>query len=196
MDGEQSKYRFTLNYKILVLGEEGIGKTSLIRQYIEKKFTHDYKTTLGADLKTKVLILDDHPATGERSKCVLQIWDIAGKTRISSLKQHYYKGGHGVFLVFDATSKDSLTNLQRWANDVDKYCPDAVKYLIGNKIDLIDDVVIAENEIDQMKEILGVKYCTKTSAKTGENVDKAFETIPRLIFEKVAKKLVFERSSS
>ncbi|MHA2296835.1 MAG: Rab family GTPase [Candidatus Hodarchaeales archaeon] len=188
MEEDQIDSDFTLYFKILLLGEEAVGKTSLIRQYVEGSFDHDYKTTLGADFKSKTVLLDNYPTTGKRSKIIMQLWDIAGKARLSSYKKHYFSDTAGVFLVFDATRRDTLTKLLGWVEDVNKYSPKVVKYLIGNKIDLNDEVVVHVEEMKQFETILEVARSLRTSAKTGENVEEAFTIISRMISDRAFSK--------
>ncbi|MFW9994967.1 MAG: Rab family GTPase [Candidatus Odinarchaeota archaeon] len=179
---------YTFNIKILLLGEESIGKTSLILQFVDKTFSSDYKTTLGADFKSKTLKLENVFGKGEITTVNLQIWDVAGRARLSSYKKYYYPGTSGVLLVFDLTRRDTLTHLISWIEDVNEYSPESVKYLIGNKNDLKNERVVLQQEQEQFKTILGASGSTETSAKTGENVDKVFALMSLLILEKVRGK--------
>ncbi|MFW9998073.1 MAG: Rab family GTPase, partial [Candidatus Odinarchaeota archaeon] len=121
LDDDQLAIDFTLNLKILILGEEAVGKTSLIRQYVEGSFEHDYKTTLGADVKSKTVLLENYPTIGKKTKFVLQLWDIAGKARLSSYKKFYFSDASGVFLVFDTTRRDTLAKLLSWVEEINTY---------------------------------------------------------------------------
>ena len=179
---------YTFNIKILLLGEESVGKTSLIYRFVDKTFSGDYKTTLGADLKSKTVTLENLFGKGETTTVNLQIWDVAGKARLSSYKKYYYPGTSGVLLVFDLTRRETLTNLMSWVEDVNEFSPGSVKYLIGNKNDLLDERIVLREERVQFETILGVTGGIETSAKTGDNVDEIFTLMSRFILAKVRAK--------
>ncbi|MFW9991238.1 MAG: Rab family GTPase [Candidatus Odinarchaeota archaeon] len=162
--------------KLLLIGERAVGKTSLMRQYIENKFSDDYKGTMGADFLSKTIRQNEVVYN-------LQLWDIAGESKYTSFKKYYYSGAQGVLMVFDVTRRETLTKLYHWVENIDRYSPRAVKYLIGNKIDLKDKIVIRQDERMQFEPILGAIGSLETSAKTGENVEYVFLTMANKIRE-------------
>jgi len=102
--------------KIILLGDSGVGKTSLMNRYSTGKFTGQYKATIGADFLSKEIAVT-LPRTGERKACVLQIWDTAGQERFQSLGVGFYRGADAVILVYDTTDPDSLEHLDHWRAD-------------------------------------------------------------------------------
>lgn len=164
--------------KVIILGDSGVGKTSLMQQYVNKKFTSQYKATIGADFLTKELTLDER-------KVVMQIWDTAGQERFQSLGVAFYRGADSCVLMFDVTNQKSFDNLDSWrdeflqqANPVD---PDNFPFmLIGNKIDVDESRRVVPTSAAQ-------KWCLErgnlpyfeTSAKDNTSVDQAFEVIGR-----------------
>ncbi|MFW9997834.1 MAG: Rab family GTPase [Candidatus Odinarchaeota archaeon] len=170
--------RASWNFKLLLLGEGAVGKTSLILHHIAKMFFSDYRPTFGADFVNTALDLDPDNVTVN-----LQIWDSAGKEEFSSFTKLYLTGVQGVFLVFDVTRRETFTKLADWSRQVDRFSPDAVKILIGNKIDLIHDQKVSEEEMLQHVPVLSATSSLLTSAKTGEQVDEAFFLLARFIFK-------------
>lgn len=117
-------------FKILLIGNSAVGKSSLLMRFAQDIFTDSFLPTIGVDFKIRTI-----EASG--SKVKLQMWDTAGQERFKSILTSYYKGTHGVLLVFDITDKQSFKDLQIWLSEVEKYGrQDVVKVLIGNKKDL------------------------------------------------------------
>lgn len=117
-------------FKILLIGNSAVGKSSLLMRFADDIFTDTFLPTIGVDFKIRTI-------EAEGSKVKLQMWDTAGQERFKSVLTSYYKGTHGILLVFDITDKKSFTDLQEWLSEVDKYGrEDLVKLLIGNKKDL------------------------------------------------------------
>merc|ERR1711883_12435 len=97
--------------KVIILGDSGVGKTSLMNQYVNRKFSNQYKATIGADFLTKDITLDDN------RQVTLQIWDTAGQERFQSLGVAFYRGADACILVFDLTAKKSFENLDTWREE-------------------------------------------------------------------------------
>jgi len=120
--------------KVIILGDSGVGKTSLMGQYVHRKFTSQYKATIGADFLSKELSIDDKLVT-------LQIWDTAGQERFQSLGQAFYRGADCCVLVYDVTDSKSFENLDSWRDEFlgSSNPPDENEFpfvILGNKIDL------------------------------------------------------------
>ncbi|MCK4847724.1 MAG: GTP-binding protein [Candidatus Heimdallarchaeota archaeon] len=164
-------------YKICLLGDGGVGKTSLRERFLGKGFQSGYILTIGADFAVQNLPID-----GVQYK--FQIWDLAGQQRFSAVRALYYKGSHGAILIFDQTRVDSLYNLEKWKEELYTNVGREIPFIIlGNKSDLPDS--IEQSEVDrfiqksqsEIKDIpFNIKYL-KTSAKSGLNVTEAFETL-------------------
>uniref|UniRef100_A0A8C1R9A9 Uncharacterized protein n=1 Tax=Cyprinus carpio TaxID=7962 RepID=A0A8C1R9A9_CYPCA len=116
--------------KILIIGESGVGKSSLLLRFTDDTFDPELAATIGVDFKVKTVAID-----GNRAK--LAIWDTAGQERFRTLTPSYYRGAQGVILVYDVTKRDTFTKLENWLNELETYCTrnDLVKMLVGNKID-------------------------------------------------------------
>ncbi|XP_051862326.1 ras-related protein Rab-7a-like [Drosophila albomicans] len=160
--------------KVLLLGDMCVGKTSLMRRYVNKTFTSVYKNTVGADLGTKRLVINE-------SLVNLQIWDTAGQEICGKLGTIFYRGADCCFLVFDVTSRKSFQNLSKWWEDFfsmagiknrDKF-PLGV---VGNKIDLENEREVSKREAQQWCKSFSVPYF-ECSAKDGSDVELAFESL-------------------
>ncbi|KAG1931815.1 RAB GTPASE B18 [Pimephales promelas] len=135
--------------KILIIGESGVGKSSLLLRFTDDTFDPEIGATIGVDFKVKTLAVD-----GNRAK--LAIWDTAGQERFRTLTPSYYRGAQGVILVYDVSRRETFSKLENWLNELDTYCTrnDLVKMLVGNKIDKED----REIERDE-----GLKFARKHS---------------------------------
>ncbi len=163
------------NYKILLAGDESVGKTSLIRRLVKNEFAIDYKPTLGFEITSHSLQIKDMPIT-------LVIWDIAGQTSFQSLRREYYKGSDGFLLVFNLANRLSLRNLEYWTTEIKEICPNAPLLILGNKSDLPDQKVTAA-EMQKMTQKLGAVKSIMTSAKTGQGVQESFIVLCKAIFD-------------
>ena len=175
--------------KILLLGDGAVGKTSLIRRFIENKFKEEYSVSLGVDFLTKKINFIDE---NEVMRLVsLQVWDIAGQARHVSYSHLYLRGALGAFYVFDLTRKETLDQIQnRWQIQAIKASPKHVGILIGNKADLKRNRAISKNQLKQIAASMHVIDLIETSAKTGENVHEAFQTLTTEILNVKAKKFL------
>ncbi|RMZ82443.1 hypothetical protein DV737_g2071, partial [Chaetothyriales sp. CBS 132003] len=163
--------------KVIILGDSGVGKTSLMNQYVNKKFWTTYKATIGADFLTKEVTVGDRIVT-------LQLWDTAGQERFQSLGVAFYRGADCCVLVYDVNSPKSFETLDSWRDEfliqASPRDPDSFPFVVlGNKIDLGDD----RRMISQKR---ALTYCQsrqmpyfETSAKESVNVEQAFEVIAR-----------------
>ena len=168
--------------KIIIIGDPGVGKTSLVKQFISEKFSRDYRITIGTNIFTQNLTLN----TGEITK--LQIWDIAGQERWVEMRHLYYKGAHGVMMVADLTRRKTFEQLVKfWKNDLMKHCKNVPIILIANKNDLINE--IRPEEIENIRKDICASYIFNTSAKDGTNVNKSFEVLADEIIKNKLKEI-------
>lgn len=152
--------------KLLILGDQKVGKTSMLLRFTEDYFPNSHIQTLGIDFKLKVQNINNKTYK-------FQIWDTAGQERFRKLTTAYYKNAKGIILVFDINRKESFDMVTFWMAEIQKHALDGVtKVLVGNQIDR-PDRVITTNEGKIKAELLGVEYF-ETSAKSGEGIESLF----------------------
>ena len=157
-------------FKILLLGDSSVGKSSLFLSFMDKSWNETFVPTIGVDFKIKTINVNN-------MNIKYQVWDTAGQERFRTIISSYYKGAHGILLVYDITLKESFESLNDWLNEIKKNTSkNIVKVLIGNKIDLNDKRVISFDEAKEFADNNSMKYI-ETSAKTSTNVDQAFGLI-------------------
>lgn len=173
--GQSNSY--DLSFKILLIGDSGVGKSSLLVSFISSS-VEDLAPTIGVDFKIKLLTV-----AGKRLK--LTIWDTAGQERFRTLTSSYYRGAQGIILVYDVTRRETFTNLSDvWAKEVDLYSTnqDCVKMLVGNKVDRDSERVVSREEGIALAKEHGCLFL-ECSAKTRENVEQCFEQLALKIME-------------
>ncbi|XP_052868445.1 ras-related protein Rab-7a [Anopheles bellator] len=162
--------------KVIVLGDSSVGKTSLMNQYVNKRFSNQYKATIGADFLTKEVVIDERVVT-------MQIWDTAGQERFQSLGVAFYRGADCCVLVYDTTAPNTFKNLESWRDEfliqASPRDPDHFPFVVlGNKIDLENRAVSTKRAQQWCQAKNDIPYF-ETSAKEGINVDLAFQTIAK-----------------
>jgi len=156
---------------LVLIGDSGVGKSCLLLRFADDKWTDSYISTIGVDFKIRTIELD--------SKTIkLQIWDTAGQERFRTISSTYYRGAHGIIVVYDVTSRASFENVQRWLTEIDKYARENVnKLLVGNKADMADDEKghrqVSQQDGKNFAEARSIPFL-ETSAKSGTFVDTAF----------------------
>jgi len=164
-------------YKIVFLGDQSVGKTSLITRFMYDTFDETYATTIGIDFLSKTMYL-------EEGKTVrLQLWDTAGQERFRSLIPSYIRDSHVAVICYDITNKKSFLNLDKWIKDVKvERGDDVVIVLVGNKLDLASTKrQVSVEEVEQLHNKIGSKFFIETSTKANHNV--------KLLFKKIAQSL-------
>ena len=163
-------------FKVLLLGNSDVGKSSLILRYVDQVWTDTFVPTIGVDFKVKTSEL-------ENKKIKMQIWDTAGQERFRNVISSYFRGAHGILLIYDVTNRDSFTNLENWLIEIEKHASENVlKILIGNKNDLVDEKEIKTEEGEAFAKRNGMQFI-ETSAKMNTNVTEAFEALGKLMIE-------------
>jgi len=151
-------------FKILLIGDSGVGKTTLLSKFVDDQFVDYHLSTIGVDFKIKTIDIDNKIIK-------LQIWDTAGQERFKTITSSYYRGAHGVFVVFDLTNLDSYYNITKWVDEIHKNCTTVHILVIGTKSDLFDKIVVTPNMIDSIKQKFDY---IESSSLTGKNVSQAF----------------------
>ena len=171
---EEEGYDFI--FKVLLLGNSDVGKSSLLLRYVDSVWNDACVPTIGVDFKVKTLTINE-------KKVKMQIWDTAGQERFRTVVATYFRGAHGILLLYDVTNKDSFKNLESWLIEIEKNAKEKVlKILIGNKCDLTDDREISTEEGKAFALRNGMEFM-ETSAKMNTNVTEAFETLGKLMIE-------------
>ena len=173
-----AEYRF----KIVMLGDGAVGKTALTTRFTQEYFDADYKRTIGSDFAIKKLDIPEIDV-----HVTLQVWDLAGQPRFEIVRQGFYRGSRGGLLVYDVTRRRTFMNLKHWKDEAFKSLKrDFPVIVVANKVDLIDSRVVSREEGEAWAEEHEHLY-VESSALTGENVEKSFETLCKIIIEDAMK---------
>ena len=184
-----------LIFKLILIGDGGVGKTSLKNRFLFNQFTTNYSMTIGVDFATKDVVIE-YPEKGISFEVRYLISDLAGQERFESVRGLFYTGAKGALAVFDLTRPESLYNLERWIKELIRNAGRVPFIVIGNKADLcntpgyscLSNLEVADF-LSKMEEeySFSIRFL-KTSAKDGTNVNKAFEIIGRLMIDESMKK--------
>jgi len=166
-------------FKLLLIGDSGVGKSCLLLRFADDTYTESYISTIGVDFKIRTVELD-----GKTIK--LQIWDTAGQERFRTITSSYYRGAHGIIIVYDITDVESFNNVRQWLFEIDRFASEHVnKLLVGNKSDLVNKRVVTKETATEFAEGLGIPFL-ETSAKNSTNVEEAFLTMAAQIKTRMA----------
>jgi Ras-related protein Rab-11A len=179
------------SYKIVLIGESGVGKTSLISQLMDQTFQHDQQSTTGGTFSTKTVLCDNNRTLK------LEIWDTAGQERYRSLTTMFYKDANAAVLVYDITRKDSFEQLKEyWTKQVKENSPsDTILAICGNKSDLVEKEDVNEGTARQFAQSLGAIFVS-TSAKSIEQVNNLFIQLVKLYTKCNEVKFIEEEDST
>lgn len=182
--------------KVTLFGDAGVGKTSLIRRYVENQFDDKYISTIGTKISKKVVNVN-HPVTGKPIEVTMMIWDIVGQKEFRQLLQDkYFEGTQAAIGVCDVTRRETYNDIEEWHKSICNVTGHIPMVFIGNKADMTDKIVVTEADLkqlvqdyldciseDRLRDILlhGKKPYMLTSAKTGQNVEDAFKTIAEAV---------------
>ena len=167
-------------FKLVLIGPGAVGKTSLVKRFVEDSFTQSYKITIGVDFLTKALEIE------EGINVKLTIWDIGGQDRFEFMRKKFFEGSQGALVVYDLSRADTFEQMKKWIGELNQFAGEDVPFiLIGNKVDLLEDVgeVVEREEAKKLAEDEDSIYI-ETSAKTGENVEEAFLKLTKMLVDK------------
>ena len=167
---------FDVKYKIMVLGESKVGKTSLIKRYTKDQFGGVYLTTVGMDFQDKIIELED-------KKVRLQVWDTAGQERFRNVTKSYFQSSRGLLVVYDITDKESFEKINFWIENIKNNAPENVKLiLVGNKCDLANERKVTIEDGENKARNYNIKFF-ESSAKDGTNVNELFFYLANEIYQ-------------
>jgi len=168
----------TFVFKIVLVGDYGVGKSTSIHRFVEDKFKASYVPTLGVQISKKNLAINEHSVE-------LLIWDLAGQDRYLMIRQRFYTGTQGILMLYDITRKSSLDHINRWYKEVTKFTGPIPIVLIGNKIDLEDKREVFEDDVNGVlrENNIDFKYKIETSAKDGFKTNEAFQFLVTYLIE-------------
>ncbi|XP_072313774.1 ras-related protein Rab-15-like isoform X1 [Eucyclogobius newberryi] len=168
--------QYDVLFRLLMLGDSGVGKTSMLRRFTDSEFESSYISTIGVDFKMKTLEIDG-------VKVRVQIWDTAGQERYKTITKQYYRRAQGIIFVYDITDESTFQHISKWVGDVDEFTPNQVqRVLVGNKSD--------EQPNRQVSLELGVKLANsygmdffETSASSNRNINESFTRVVELVLQ-------------
>ncbi|KAK9692769.1 ras GTPase [Basidiobolus ranarum] len=170
-------------FKLLLIGDSGVGKSCLLLRFADDTYTESYISTIGVDFKIRTIELE-----GKTIK--LQIWDTAGQERFRTITSSYYRGAHGIIVVYDVTDQDTFSNVKQWLQEIDRYASEGVnKLLVGNKSDLTTKKVVEYESAKEFSDQISIPFL-ETSAKDSTNVEQAFLTMAKQIKDRMGTNTV------
>lgn len=172
-----AKKTYDLLFKLLLIGDSGVGKTCVLFRFSDDTFNTTFISTIGIDFKIKTVEL-------QGKKIKLQIWDTAGQERFHTITTSYYRGANGILLVYDITQPKTFDNISKWLRNINEHASEDVeRMLIGNKCDMEDKRLISEERGKKVAEENGIKFF-ETSAKENINIEIAFNSLAEDILNK------------
>ncbi|CAF0746600.1 unnamed protein product [Rotaria sordida] len=173
-----SKYSNDVEYdylfKILIIGDSGVGKTAILQRFTHNYFSNEYLATIGVDFQLRTINVDT-------KRCKLQVWDTAGQDRFKCVVSTFYRGAHGVIICFDITDIQSFHHVDNWLEEIKKYCINQTPvYLVGTKSDLQSKRVVSYSTIKTYSDSKNLSYI-ETSSKTNENIENCFIDFARTL---------------
>lgn len=161
-------------FKVCIAGTFGVGKTTLLHRYLEKRFNPNVTSTIGSHFFVKHLKIPN-----VKNLFTLQIWDLAGQDHFKWVRHVFYKGARGIVYVFDLTRKNTFKDIIGWKKEVENSVGLLPNVLVGNKLDLVssEEKLITKDESDNVTQKLGACAYYETSAKTGTKVNDVFKKL-------------------
>jgi len=166
-------------FKLVLIGDSGVGKSCLLLRFADDTYTESHISTIGVDFKIRTIQLE-----GKTIK--LQIWDTAGQERFRTITSSYYRGAHGIIVVYDTTDNETFEHVKTWLHEIDRYASENVnKLLVGNKSDLTSKRQVETESAKEFADSVTIPFL-ETSAKNATNVEDAFMTMAGEIKKRMA----------
>ena len=154
-------------FKYIIIGDSAVGKSNILLRYVQDKFNEEFQSTIGVEFGTKNIEINN-------KICRVQIWDTAGQDRFRSITRNYYKGAHGIIVIYDVTNRKTFENVKNWIKQIKEEVSTKVSInLVGNKIDDTENRKVTEEEGKNLAESFGVSFF-EASAKDGLGVNECF----------------------
>lgn len=174
-------------FKILLVGNSGIGKSCLLSRFIDNQYIDKYVFTVGVDFKIKNMTIDN-------KTCKIQLWDTAGQDKFRTITSSYYRGSHGILLVYDTTDLESFKSLDYWLSELDRCVrSDTIKILVGTKSDLITEKKVDTNTAYEFAKKHGMEYF-EVSSKSGKNVNETIYELCKKIKNGMDNEIIVKHS--
>ena len=175
-------------FKLLIIGDSGVGKSCLLQRFADDRYTDIFISTIGVDFKIRTIIIDS-------LKVKLQIWDSAGSEKFRVITSSYYRGAHGIIVVFDVTSQVSFDHVQTWLKEINKFAIETVELLlVGTKTDLAELRIIPKSDAQAFADLKQIPY-VETSSKSDLGVKEAFHKLATQIKNKYTAKATTHKES-
>jgi Ras-related protein Rab-2A len=166
-------------FKVIILGETSVGKSSICNRYVENKFEKNYDMTIGVEFASKILNIKGHSIK-------LQLWDTAGQEQFKSIVKSYYRNTAGALLCFDLTNRKSFEALSSWISEIKYYSEHAQIILVGTKIDMIDSKLVSTEEAREFANKYFMDYI-EVSSLTNDNISQVFESLTTSIYNHIMR---------
>ena len=168
-------------FRVVLLGEAAVGKTSLVRRYTENVFDEEYKQTIGTTFATKDIDVTD--SDGNVRKVRVNVWDLGGLSTYRVLRRQFRKGASGAIMVYDVTRPETFMAMNNWFESFKEVCPDSPVIISANKVDLSDMRMVPNEPGMMLQDWFQAEYF-ETSAKTGDAVNNVFTRVAEVVLEK------------
>jgi small GTP-binding protein len=176
LESVQKNDTYQFIFKIILIGDSNIGKTSFINRYINRNFTDKYICTIGVDFMMKTIL-------HENNRIKLQIWDTAGMEKYKQITISYYRGAQAAIVCFDLTNRNTFKSVEKWIEDFNhNQSTGKLIIIVGNKCDLVEEREVSREEIDKFIEMNKYIYF-ECSAKQGDNIDEMFTNLAKRLYE-------------
>merc|ERR1739838_1076019 len=178
---KMAKKTYDLLFKLLLIGDSGVGKTCILFRFSDDAFNTTFISTIGIDFKIKTVEVD-----GKKIK--LQIWDTAGQERFHTITTSYYRGAMGIMLVYDITQPKTFDNIATWLRNIDEHAnEDVEKMILGNKCDMEDKRMVSKERGESIAREHNIRFL-ETSAKANVNIERSFLDLAEAILDKTPGK--------
>ena len=193
--GKKKSKQFDYTFKIVMIGDSGVGKSCILLRFADDKFNENFYATIGVDFRFKNITVDNKSVKLQivRKKIYYYLkyiyiqWDTAGQERFKTITSAYYRGAHGILIVYDVSDKKSFNHIKDWLEDINKFTDNnPIKLIIGNKCDLVNQKQVTEEDKKLLKKQTGIDII-ETSAKNSFKITDAMEMITKKLIENSGK---------